>query len=120
MPVGSSTVPGDTLTTPLLIGGDERDAAEAFAVRDPSSGEVVGRAAAASGSDARDAVGAAHGAWPAWAALPASERRTRVLAALDDLSAEDGRGELLVRENGKVRFEADIELHVFAARFLQA
>jgi acyl-CoA reductase-like NAD-dependent aldehyde dehydrogenase len=111
-----------TITTPLLIGGDERATAESFAVRDPSAGDViVGYASAASAADAQDAVSAAHAAWPAWAALSASERAATVIGALSGLDGDaDERAELLVRENGKIRFEAAIDLQVFVGRFHQA
>lgn len=111
-----------TITTPLLIGGEERSTTDSFAVYDPShDGAIVGFAASASTGDAQDAVRAAHTAWPAWAALSATERARITLAALDGLDADAGeRAELLVRENGKVRFEAEIDLQVFVGRFHQA
>jgi acyl-CoA reductase-like NAD-dependent aldehyde dehydrogenase len=110
-----------TTSAYLLIRGEERPAAETFPVYDPSDGRVVGAAAAASAADAEDAVRAAHEAWPEWAALPASERCSRVLASLEGLEADaDERAELLVRENGKIRFEATIDLHVFVDRFHSA
>jgi acyl-CoA reductase-like NAD-dependent aldehyde dehydrogenase len=113
---------GGGLSTTLLIGGEERAAADSFPVYDPAhSGAVVGHAASASAADAQDAVRAADEAWPAWAALPASERTAIVLKALDGLGADlDERAEILSRENGKVRFEATIDLHVFTGRFHQA
>ena len=96
------------MTTPLLIGGEERPAADSFPVYDPSNGEVIGHAAAASTADALDAVRAAHEAWPAWAALPTAERVQLSLAALAGLESDaDERAELLVRENGKTRIRGD-------------
>jgi len=110
------------ITTPLLIAGEERAAAETFPVYDPAhAGEIIGHAAAASADDALDAVAAAHKAWPAWAALSAAERTAIVLKALDGLDADaDERADILSRENGKVRFEAAIDLAVFTGRFHQA
>jgi acyl-CoA reductase-like NAD-dependent aldehyde dehydrogenase len=110
------------ITTPLLIAGEERAGAGTFPVHDPGrAGEVVGHAAAATADDALDAVAAAHRAWPAWAALSAAERTAIVLNALDGLDKDaDERAEILSRENGKVRFEAAIDLAVFAGRFHQA
>ncbi len=110
------------LRTALLIGGEERDARDSFPVYDPAhTGAVVGYAAAASAADADDAVRAADEAWPGWAALSAGERTAIVLKALDGLGADlDERAEILSRENGKVRFEATIDLHVFTGRFHQA
>src|SRR5215472_12715930 len=110
------------ISTPLLIGGQERAATATFPVYDPAhAGQIVGHAAAASAGDALDAVAAAHRAWPAWAALPAAERTAIVLAALDGLDKDaDERAEILSRENGKVRFEAAVDLAAFTGRFHQA
>ena len=108
-------------STPLLIAGEERQAADSFPVYDPANGEVIGYAAAASTADALDAVRAAHEAWPAWAALPTAERVQLCLAALAGLETDaDERAELLVRENGKTRFEATIDPLVLVGRFHQA
>jgi acyl-CoA reductase-like NAD-dependent aldehyde dehydrogenase len=117
------TAGSDTaIRTALLIGGEERDTAATFPVYDPAhTGTVVGYAAAASAADAQDAVRAAQQAWPAWAALSATERTAMVLKALDSLDADaDERADILSRENGKVRFEAGIDLQVFVGRFHQA
>jgi acyl-CoA reductase-like NAD-dependent aldehyde dehydrogenase len=110
------------ISTPLLIAGEERATAGSFAVYDPAhAGEVIGHAAAASAADAQDAVRTAHEAWPAWAALSAAERTSIVLKALDGLDADaEERAAILSRENGKVAFEATIDLAVFAGRFHQA
>ena len=110
------------VSTPLLIAGEERGTAETFPVYDPAhTGTIIGHAAAASADDALDAVAAAHKAWPAWAALSAAERVAIVLKALDGLDADaEARTEILSRENGKVRFEASVDLMVFVGRFHQA
>jgi acyl-CoA reductase-like NAD-dependent aldehyde dehydrogenase len=110
------------VSTPLLIAGEERPGGGTFPVYDPGqAGAIVGHAAAATADDALDAVAAAQRAWPAWAALSATERTAIVLKALDGLDADaELRAETLSRENGKVRFEATIDLAVFAGRFHQA
>ena len=110
------------VSTPLLIAGEERGTAETFPVYDPAhTGAIIGHAAAASADDALDAVAAAHKAWPAWAALSAAERVAIVLKVLDGLDADaEARTEILSRENGKVRFEASVDLMVFVGRFHQA
>ena len=110
------------VSTPLLFAGEERGTAETFPVYDPAhTGTIIGHAAAASADDALDAVAAAHKAWPAWAALSAAERVAIVLKALDGLDADaEARAEILSRENGKVRFEASVDLMVFVGRFHQA
>jgi acyl-CoA reductase-like NAD-dependent aldehyde dehydrogenase len=107
--------------TPLVINGEERQTAESFAVYDPHDGSVIGHAASASARDALDAVDAAQRAWPAWAALSAAERIDICLKALETLSDDFAdRAEVLSRENGKIRFEAEIDLHVFVGRFHEA
>jgi acyl-CoA reductase-like NAD-dependent aldehyde dehydrogenase len=110
------------ISTPLLIGGQERVTVTTFPVYDPAhSGAILGHAAAGSADDALDAVAAAHTAWPAWAALSAAERTAITLKALDGLDADaDERTDILSRENGKIRFEAAIDLAVFVGRFHQA
>ena len=107
------------MTTGLYIDGAHHDGAESFAVHDPADPEsVVGHAAAAGEDQARAAVAAAHEAFPAWAALDANERAARVRASLGALKADnDERVELLSRENGKVRSECEIEMHVLEGRF---
>ncbi len=111
------------ISTPLLIGGEERaGGAGTFPVYDPAqTGAVIGYAAAASADDALAAVAAAEAAWPAWSALTATERTAIVLKALEGLETDnDARTDVLSRENGKIRFEAFIDLAVFAGRFHQA
>jgi acyl-CoA reductase-like NAD-dependent aldehyde dehydrogenase len=113
----------DAISTPLLIAGEERaGGAGTFPVYDPArTGSIIGYAAAASRDDALAAVAAAEAAWPAWSALTATERVAIVLAALDGLQADqDARTDVLSRENGKIRFEAFIDLVVFSGRFHQA
>ncbi len=76
---------------------------------------------AASTQDALDAVSAAERAWPAWAGLSAAERIEICLKALGTLEEDFAeRAEVLSRENGKIRFEAEIDLHVFVGRFYEA
>jgi acyl-CoA reductase-like NAD-dependent aldehyde dehydrogenase len=114
------TAASDTeISTPLLIGGQERAGTETFPVYDPAhTGQVIGQAAAATTDDALDAVAAARHAWPAWAARSASERAAIALKALDGLEADaEERADLLSRENGKVRMEAAIDLAVLTGRF---
>ena len=66
-------------------------------------------------------MAAAEAAWPAWAAMTATERVGIVLKALETLETDqDARTDILSRENGKIRFEAFIDLIVFSGRFHQA
>jgi acyl-CoA reductase-like NAD-dependent aldehyde dehydrogenase len=112
----------EAVSTPLLIAGEERPGtAGTFPVYDPGqTGTIIGYAAAASAQDALAAVDAAQAAWPAWASMSATERTGIVLAALATLETDvEARIDVLSRENGKIRFEAMIDLLVFAGRFHQ-
>ncbi len=77
------------LDVPLLIGGQSCPARDGrtFERRNPVTGEVVSRVAAATLEDADAAVAAAQAAFPAWAALAPNERRTRLLKAAEQLQA---------------------------------
>ncbi|MEY9212779.1 aldehyde dehydrogenase family protein [Thermobifida halotolerans] len=104
--------------TGLLIGGEIEGAENWFPVFDPAAPqETVGYAAAATREQARHAVDAADAAWGDWSALE-PERRAEILRdALGALRDDnDERVELLVRENGKIRAEAEVELAVFSQR----
>ena len=112
----------EAISTPLLIAGEERPGtAGTFPVYDPGqAGAIIGYAAAASEQDALAAVDAAQTAWPAWASMSATERTGVVLSALGTLDTDnEARIDVLSRENGKIRFEAMIDLAVFAGRFHQ-
>jgi acyl-CoA reductase-like NAD-dependent aldehyde dehydrogenase len=105
--------------TGLFIGGEPRQTDDVFPVHDPAAPEtVVGQAAAATTEEAREAVRAADDAFPAWADLGARRRAELIVAALDGLPEDhEERVELLSRENGKIKGESDIDLHVMAGRF---
>ena len=74
----------------LLIGDQDRAAGDgaSFERRNPVTGEVATRAAAATVEDAKAAADAAAAAFPAWSALGPSERRDLLLDAADRLQAE--------------------------------
>ena len=72
-----------SVATSLYIGGKERQTADKMAIADPAKpGVVVGHAASATTKDVSDAVAAAKGAYPAWAALSPQKRAEKMLAAL--------------------------------------
>jgi acyl-CoA reductase-like NAD-dependent aldehyde dehydrogenase len=73
----------------LLIGGKNLPATggRTFERRDPLSGEVASRAAAADKANALAAADAAAAAFPAWSALGPSERRALLLKAADAMAA---------------------------------
>jgi acyl-CoA reductase-like NAD-dependent aldehyde dehydrogenase len=112
------TLTGQALDVGLVIGGERREAGSSFAVHDPAApDDVVGHAPEASEDQARAAVDAAHRAWGPWSRLSPEERASRLTEALGALDAERDRlVEVLVRENGKPRAEADVELGVFVGR----
>ncbi|NEK56400.1 aldehyde dehydrogenase family protein [Geodermatophilus sabuli] len=107
------------VTTELYIGGQTRSTAETLEVVDPAKpGTVVGHAAAATAEDVADAVAAAKSAYPAWSALPATERATVMAAAIEGLADErDEDARILSLENGKIVHEAWVDALVFEIRW---
>src|SRR6201985_1262270 len=107
------------VTTPLFIGGKERTTTDKMAIADPGKpGVVVGYAAAATTQDVSDAVAAAKGAYPAWAALSPQQRAEKMLAALNGIAEHrDEDAAILSQENGKVRFEAWVDSLVLELRW---
>ncbi len=75
---------------PLLIGGEARNAASdaTFERRNPLSGEVASRAAAATVADAKAAVDAAADAFPEWSRQGPKTRRMLLLKATEVLAAK--------------------------------
>ncbi|MFP3552163.1 aldehyde dehydrogenase [Paraburkholderia sp. SIMBA_049] len=76
----------------MLVGGKDCPAVSGatFARLNPVTGAVASRAPAATLADADAAVDAAAAAFPAWSALPPTERRTRLLKAADIMDARVG------------------------------
>ena len=107
------------VTTPLYIGGKERQTADRIAIADPAKpGVVVGYCAAASTQDVSDAVASAKAAYPAWAALSPQQRAERMLAALSGIAENrDDDAAILSQETGKIRFEAWIDSLVLELRW---
>jgi acyl-CoA reductase-like NAD-dependent aldehyde dehydrogenase len=106
-------------TTGLYIGGQVRSTDDVLEVVDPARpGVVVGSAAAATKDDVTDAVVAAKGAFPAWSALPATERAAQMAAAIQGLADErDEDARILSLENGKIVHEAWVDALVFEIRW---
>ena len=115
----SDTVASESVRTGLLIGGKERFTEDVLKVANPAKpGVVVGEAAAASTADVADAIAAAKGAFPAWAALSAQERAglmAEAIAGIADFRDDDAA--ILSQENGKIRFESWIDSLVFEIRW---
>ncbi|BDC38306.1 aldehyde dehydrogenase [Paraburkholderia terrae] len=76
----------------MLVGGKDCPAVSGatFARLNPVTGAVASRAPAATLADADAAIDAAAAAFPAWSALPPTERRTRLLKAADIMDARAG------------------------------
>ena len=76
----------------MLVGGKDCAAVSGatFVRLNPVTGAVASRAPAATLADADAAVDAAAAAFPAWSALPPTERRTRLLKAADIMDARVG------------------------------
>jgi acyl-CoA reductase-like NAD-dependent aldehyde dehydrogenase len=104
---------------PLLVGGEPVVTGEWLDVMDPAAPQrLVGRMALANETLSRRAVDAASRAADGWGATEPRRRAEVLLAALGALEAEHAQNvELLVRENGKVRAEAEADIAVFAGRF---
>ncbi len=105
--------------TGLLIGGAERHTDDVLRIADPGKpGRIVGEAAAASRDDVADAVRAAKDAFPAWAALSATERAAKLAEAIAGIADDrDTDAEILSQENGKIRIEAWVDALVFEIRW---
>jgi succinate-semialdehyde dehydrogenase / glutarate-semialdehyde dehydrogenase len=102
----------------LYIGGSWRDGVDVLTVTDPATGEPVGEVAKATADDAREAVAAAHAAFPAWSALSPDERGAplrRAHALVLEHARELARAMTL--EGGKPIEEAEGEVR-WGAEFL--
>ncbi len=105
----------------LLIGGRELSArsGSVFERRNPVSGFVVSRSAAAAPADAIDAVNAAAAAFGAWSALGPGARRAKLNEAADLLEAEAADFAAAVRdETGATAGWGHFNVH-FAASMLR-
>jgi acyl-CoA reductase-like NAD-dependent aldehyde dehydrogenase len=107
------------VSTPLFIGGKERQTTDTMAIADPAKpGVVVGHAAAATPQDVSDAVAAAKSAYPRWAALSPQQRAEKMLAALAGIAENrDDDAGILSQENGKIRMEAWVDSLVLELRW---
>src|SRR6185437_14803972 len=109
----------NSVTTPLFIGGKERQTAAQMAIADPAKpGVIVGHAASATAQDVSDAVAAAKAAYQGWAVLTPQQRAEKMLAALGGIAENrDEDAAILSQENGKVRFEAWVDSLVLELRW---
>lgn len=107
-----------------IINGEWRPArsGRTYEVNNPAHpDEIVGRAALAGEEDVRDAIEAAHRAYPEWAALSYAERAGMLTAAAEPLAADPDQLQqmiqLFTREHGKILKESAIEFSRFGDRF---
>lgn len=110
------------LDVPLLIGGQSCAARDGrtFERRNPVSGEVVSRVAAATLEDADAAVSAAQAAFPAWAALTPNERRTRLLKAAEQMVTRAGEFIAAAGETGAMSNWYGFNVHLAANMLREA
>jgi succinate-semialdehyde dehydrogenase/glutarate-semialdehyde dehydrogenase len=105
----------------LYIGGEWRKAksGKTFEVRNPATGEVLARCADGGREEVREAIEAAHAAFPSWSATPAIQRSQLLTKAANlMLQRLEELATLLTQENGKPLEESRGETQV-AAAFLQ-
>ena len=98
---------------PMIIGDEERTAAETFEDRSPIDTDLVlGRFPVGTRQDVRDAIAAARAAFPAWSATPWRDRLAILRRAADIISERQfDYAALMALEVGKNRLEAlgDVE-----------
>ncbi|WP_421725792.1 aldehyde dehydrogenase family protein [Bauldia sp.] len=107
--------------TGLFIDGDWRqpNSGAWFETRDPATGAVLAKVAAADAADVEAAVAAARAAQPEWAALPGHER-ARSLYALARMIQKNSRLFAVIEalDNGKpIRETRDIDIPLVARHF---
>jgi succinate-semialdehyde dehydrogenase / glutarate-semialdehyde dehydrogenase len=105
----------------LYIGGQWRAArgGQHFEVHNPATGELLARCADAGREEVREAIQAAHEAFPSWRDTPAGQRAqllSKAAALMNERADELAR--ILTQENGKPLSESVVETQV-AAAFLQ-
>ncbi|PWC80670.1 salicylaldehyde dehydrogenase [Azospirillum sp. TSH100] len=108
---------------PLIIDGRECPAADgsSFERRDPVTGEVASRAAAAKPADVRTAVAAAEAAFRSWSETGPGERRRLLLRAADLLEArEEEFAAAMLTETGATRMWAGFNVHLAAGVLREA
>ena len=111
------------LDVPLIIGEGDRPATGAgtFERRNPVTGDVATRAAAATVEDARAACDAAAAAFPAWSKLGPNARRTILLKAADALAAKAPEFiRLMAEEIGATAGWAGFNVHLAAGMLREA
>jgi acyl-CoA reductase-like NAD-dependent aldehyde dehydrogenase len=104
-----------TLPQKLLINGELIDTGLTLDVINPATGKTFVTVPRASEKEANAAVAAARAAYPAWSALPLKERRAKLAALADAVTAnEQELARALTQEQGKPLGEALFEVQTTA------
>jgi succinate-semialdehyde dehydrogenase/glutarate-semialdehyde dehydrogenase len=101
----------------LIIAGEQRDASDGGTteIRNPATGELVDRVAAATAQDIGNAIDAADSAFRKWSAVPPPQRAEILYKAAHVLNErERDLARLLTQEQGKPLREAVLEIRRFA------
>jgi acyl-CoA reductase-like NAD-dependent aldehyde dehydrogenase len=101
----------------LVIAGEQRSASDGGTteIRNPATGEVVDRVAAATQEDVNLAIDAAEAAFKKWSAVPPSQRAEILYKGAQLLSEREKElARLLTQEQGKPLREAVLEIRRFA------
>src|SRR5256712_7146723 len=101
----------------LIIAGESRDASDGGTteIRNPATGEVVDRVAAATQKDVNNAIDAAESAFKKWSAVAPPQRAEILYKAAHLLEErEKDLARLLTQEQGKPLREAVLEIRRFA------
>src|SRR6058998_3484717 len=101
----------------LIIAGEQRDAADGGTteIRNPATGELVDRVAAATQQDVDNAIDAAESAFKKWSAVPPPQRAGILYKAAHLLKErEKDLARLLTQEQRKPVREAILEIRLFA------
>ncbi|GGA24336.1 NAD-dependent succinate-semialdehyde dehydrogenase [Dyella nitratireducens] len=116
---GDRSIETSLLRNGHYIDGHWRGSSETYPVYNPATGSVVAEVAKGGRAEAQEAVDAAAKAFPAWRALTAKERSSRMRRWGElMLVHREALAELLSREQGKPLAEARGEV-AYAASFLE-
>ena len=101
-----------TATGEMFIDGRAVTSGRPIEVRDPGdTADVVATVHEGTAAHVEAAVGAAHAAFPRWAAVPVDERLSLLTAALESITARvDDLAVVLSRENGGTLFESTMDV----------
>src|SRR5712692_2951596 len=109
-----------TKTYGIFVNGEWQDArsGNTFAVRNPATGEVLAQVADGGVAETRQAIEAAHAAFPTWAATTA-DKRAALISKAAQLMVErvEELAKVLTQENGKPLAESRGEVTIGAAFF---